>query len=234
MNGLHRGHDSCSMQSGHIIRMKQLKVLDPVGEGWRGPHMGEALEGVEDLVVGEVTDGVNRQRDAPGAGPGACLRDRFGIEQQLAPISRFPGVGFDHSRRARPERTIREQLEIADADPAIPVAAANAELERRVEELGGQVLEDPNPELTAFPQALQGLEASRTIEIVNSRDAHADQVVLRGSQGLQELLRARRRHTLGDQRHGALEKQATGGSIRFAVRSSRREDLKCQRGCQPA
>ena len=64
MNGLHRGNDSCFVKSGDIIGMKQLKVFDPVGEGGRWPHMGEAFEGVEDVVVGEVTDGVYRQRDA--------------------------------------------------------------------------------------------------------------------------------------------------------------------------
>ena len=79
------------------------------------------------------------------------------------------------------------------------------------------MFEDPNPELTALPQALQGVEASRAVEIVNPRDAHADQVVLSGSQEPQQLVRARRRYTLGDQRHGALEKQAAGGSIILAV-----------------
>ncbi len=69
MAELHRARDAESREAADVLRGEALRVLDPMAQAERRPHVARRLERVERLAVRAVADRVHGHRASPARAP---------------------------------------------------------------------------------------------------------------------------------------------------------------------
>src|SRR5207248_2317598 len=122
---LHRGDDAVRREAPQIIRTNQLDVLDLLAQLRRRPP--RRLDRVEREMHRAVADRVYRGGDAGSRRTLDRRDDLVPLDGEDAAIVGTV-VRFLEGRGLRPEGAVREDLEVADAQPLVPVAGAHAAL----------------------------------------------------------------------------------------------------------
>jgi hypothetical protein len=123
---LHRRRDAELGEAPDVLCCEQLRVLDAIPQATPprlGLGCGEAVEGV---AVGQVADGVNRDREA-GLG-------RAGDDvAELRCCRHLDTRAVEQPCRPRAERAVHEHLEVADAQEVVAAATADTGGDQLVE-----------------------------------------------------------------------------------------------------
>src|SRR5487761_1745720 len=105
---LHRRRHTDLSEERHILRCQALRMLDPLPQSARMPHVARRLERIERLTVRAVAD----RMDADGP---TCLSARADDLRELLAARDADAAPVEHPRRLRPERSVHEHLQVADA-----------------------------------------------------------------------------------------------------------------------
>lgn len=98
-------------------------VVEPEGKFHRALPSGESLEGVQGLVDGGVADGMDLDLDSAPEGFIQEGPEQGIFQVELSPCSRGVGIVNRQGRAAAAEGPVQEELEPAEADPVVAVAA---------------------------------------------------------------------------------------------------------------
>jgi hypothetical protein len=122
-------------------------------------------EGVEGLVVREITDGVNGTADAVRGGrtdPGCHFRLARNLN---ASFSALPAVRLKHKRRLGAERTIRIDLRPSDSQVSTSEPGSYPQPDQMIQEPDRNVLTYPESETFSCMVFLKEFETSEVIEV---------------------------------------------------------------------
>ncbi len=142
MDGLHGGDHAGFRRQHEVLVMEQLQVLDAIGERWWCSEVVQPGHRLQGVMVGQIADGVDGETDAPGSGECSGVGNGLDIEQKLAAIARVVIVVLNHRRSTWPQRSVGEELEVADPQPVVAEPTAQAEIKRGAEGVQLEMLED--------------------------------------------------------------------------------------------
>ena len=132
---LHRRGHSERREPADVFRREQLRVLDPRAQPERLPRRAGRLERVERVAVRSVTDRVHGDGKTRGSAGADDLC-------QLVAARDLHARAVEQQRGLRAERTVHEDLQVADAQERAPEARPDAERRELGHVLRGQRLPD--------------------------------------------------------------------------------------------
>src|SRR5262249_40151857 len=151
---LERGDDTQVAKAAEVLRPKVLRMFNAEAAVARPVLPNHLLVNVEQLRIGTVADGVDRDS------PPRPVRPRHGLAQLVrrrdedARAAGLVQIRLEHLGRARTERAIREALEAADSQPLVTKAAGDAEVLQLAPRAERPVQVDASGEFAAAGQPL--------------------------------------------------------------------------------